>query len=74
MNKIKFIIEEKGITQTWLSKKLGKSFNMINSYVQNRSQPNIETLYQIAEILDVEINELLYSKDEVKKIKKQFST
>ena len=74
MNKIKFIIEEKGITHTWLSKKLGKSFNMINSYVQNRSQPNIETLYQIAEILDVEINELLYSKDEVKKIKKQFST
>lgn len=65
MNKIKMILERKGVKQTWLAEQLGKSFNMVNSYVQNRSQPNLETLYKIASILDVEVKELLYSKDEI---------
>lgn len=59
------ILERKGVKQTWLAEQLGKSFNMVNSYVQNRSQPNLETLYKIASILDVEVKELLYSKDEI---------
>jgi repressor LexA len=45
MNRIKEVLEEKGLTQTWLSEKLKKSFNMVNSYVQNRRQPSIEILY-----------------------------
>lgn len=61
MNKIKEILDLKGIKQTWLSKKLGKSYNMVNSYVQNRRQPRIEDLYKIAEILDVDVKELLVS-------------
>lgn len=35
MNRIKEILESKGIKQTWLSDKFDKSYNMINSYVQN---------------------------------------
>jgi len=42
-----------------LAEKLGKSFNMVNSYVQNRQQPRLEVLYRIAEILDVEVKDLL---------------
>ena len=61
MNRIREILELKGIKQTWLSTKLGKSYNMINSYVQNRRQPSIEDLYKIAEILDVDVKELLVS-------------
>lgn len=61
MNKIKVILEEKGIKQTWLATKLGKSYNMINSYAQNRRQPSIENLYKIADILDVDIKDLLES-------------
>ena len=34
MNRIKEILEEKGIKQTWLADKLNKSYNMVNSYVQ----------------------------------------
>ncbi len=64
-NKIKIVLEQKGVKQTWLADKLGKSFNMVNSYVQNRSQPSLDTLYQIASILDVNINELLYTKEEL---------
>ena len=59
MNRIKKVLEEKGIKQIWLAEKLGKSYNMVNSYAQNRRQPRLEDLYKIAEILDVEIDELL---------------
>ena len=59
MNRIKEVLETKGIKQTWLADKLGKSFNMVNSYVQNRQQPRLEVLYRIAEILDVEVKDLL---------------
>jgi len=38
---------------------LGKSYNMVNSYVQNRRQPSIESLYKIAEILKINVKELL---------------
>jgi len=59
MNRIKEILEEKGIKQTWLAEKLGKSYNMVNSYVKNRQQPRLEVLYKIAEILEVDVKELL---------------
>ena len=59
MNRIKEVLEEKGIKQIWLSEQLGKSYNMVNSYVQNRRQPSIECLYEISEILKISAKELL---------------
>lgn len=59
MNRIKEVLEEKGIKQTWLAEQLGRSYNMVNSYVQNRKQPKLEVLYEIARILNVEAKELL---------------
>jgi transcriptional regulator with XRE-family HTH domain len=59
MNRIKDVLEHKGIKQKWLAEKLGKSYNMVNSYAQNRRQPNLEVLFKIAEILDVEVDALL---------------
>ena len=59
MNRIKEVLDEKGIKQTWLADKLGKSYNMVNSYVQNRQQPRLEVLNEIAKILDVDVSELL---------------
>ena len=55
------VLEEKGIKQVWLADKLGKSFNTVNGYVQNRNQPSLEVLYEIANILDVNPKELLIS-------------
>ena len=63
MNRIKEILEEKGIKQVWLAEKMSKSYNMVNSYVQNRRQPSIDDLYIIAEILNVEAKDLLQSKE-----------
>ncbi len=67
MNRIKEVLEAKGIKQTWLAEHLGKSFNMVNAYVQNRSQPSLAVLYQIADLLDVEAKELLVDKGQLKK-------
>lgn len=61
MNRIKDVLEEKGIKQKWLAEKLGKSFNSVNSYVQNRQQPRLEVLNEIAKILDVDIKDLIVS-------------
>jgi transcriptional regulator with XRE-family HTH domain len=66
MNRIKEVLEEKGIKQTWLAEKLGKSYNMVNGYVQNRQQPRLEVLSEIAQILDVDIKELIVSTKEIK--------
>jgi putative transcriptional regulator len=62
MNRIKEVLEEKGIKQKWLAEQLGKSYNMVNSYIQNRQQPRLEVLFEIAEILQVDAKELLKSK------------
>ena len=64
MNRIKEVLEEKGIKQTWLAEKLGKSYNMVNGYVQNRQQPRLEVLNEIAIILDVDVRELIVSNKE----------
>lgn len=61
MNRIKEVLEEKGIKQTWLAEKLGKSFSIVNAYVCNRRQPSLETLFQISEILNVDVKELIIS-------------
>ncbi|WP_304295763.1 helix-turn-helix domain-containing protein [Porphyromonas gulae] len=63
MNRIKEVLEEKGIKQTWLAEKLGKSFSIVNSYTCNRRQPSLETLFQIAEILQVNPKELINTLD-----------
>jgi transcriptional regulator with XRE-family HTH domain len=59
MNRIKEVLEDKGIKQVWLAEKLEKSYNMVNGYVQNRRQPSLEDLYKIAQILDVKVSNLL---------------
>jgi len=49
-----------------LAEKLGKSYNMVNGYVQNRQQPRLEVLYEIAKILEVEVRELLIEQKDIK--------
>lgn len=59
MNRIKEVLKDKGIKQTWLAEKLGKSYNIVNGYVTNKRQPSIEVLYEIASLLQVDAKELL---------------
>lgn len=59
MNRIKEVLQEKGIKQVWLSEKLNKSFSMVNEYCNNRRQPSLELLFEIAKLLDVEVKDLI---------------
>jgi len=59
MNRIKEVLVEKGIKQTWLADQIGKSYNMVNRYVGNKIQPSIKDLFLIAEVLDIDPKELL---------------
>ena len=60
-NRIKEVLEERGIKQTWLAEKLGKSFCIVNSYVCNRRHPSLDVLFEIANILNVDPKELINS-------------
>ncbi|MCW2118042.1 helix-turn-helix transcriptional regulator [Flavobacterium sp. 7A] len=61
MNRIKKILKEQGRTQTWLAEKIGKSYVIVTNYCNNNSQPSIQVLTEISQILDVDIRELLVS-------------
>ena len=63
-NRIKDILEQKGISQTWLAKQVGKSFSTINSYACNRYQPDLEKLLAISKILQVDLKELITAEKE----------
>ena len=61
MNRIKTVLAEKGVKQSWLAKKINKSYNMVNSYAQNRRQPSLEVLNDIANLLQVDVKDLIES-------------
>ena len=61
MNRIKKVLKEQGRTQTWLAKKIGKSYVVVTNYCNNNSQPSIQVLTDISKFLDVDIRELLVS-------------
>ena len=63
MNRIKEVLESKGIKQTWLAEQIGKSFSVVNAYVCNRRQPSLEQLFEIAKILNVNPKELIDSNE-----------
>jgi transcriptional regulator with XRE-family HTH domain len=54
-----------GIKQRWLAEQLGKSYTIVNSYVQNKRQPSLESFYKISEILDVEVKELIIERKKI---------
>ena len=59
LNKVKEVLDSKGISQTWLAKQLGKSFSTVNCYARNKYQPDLETLLEISTILEVDLKDLI---------------
>ncbi|MGM9738289.1 MAG: helix-turn-helix transcriptional regulator [Candidatus Cryptobacteroides sp.] len=59
LNRIKSVLVDKDLSQKWLAEKIGKSFSTTNAYCCNRQQPNLETLYKIAQLLSVDLKELI---------------
>lgn len=60
-NRIKAVLAEKGKTNNWLAEELDMNRTTISKWCRNDMQPRVETLFQIANALDVDVRELLVS-------------
>ena len=58
-NRIKVVLVDKKRTNKWLSEQLGKDPTTVSKWCTNVSQPPMETFVKIAELLEVDINELV---------------
>ena len=65
MNRLKVVLAEKKRTNRWLAEQLGKDQATISKWCTNTSQPGLETLYQIAKLLGIEVQELLQPVEKV---------
>ena len=63
LNRLKLVLVEKKKTGKWLAEQLGKDTTTVSKWCTNTSQPSLETLVEIAQILDVDINELVRVKE-----------
>lgn len=63
-NRIKAVLAEKGKTNNWLADELKMNRTTISKWCRNEMQPRIETLFQIAKVLEVDVRELLVSTKE----------
>ena len=59
LNRIKAVLADAGQTNKWLADQLGKDPVTISKWCTNTTQPDLQTLSKIAEILGVNIRELL---------------
>lgn len=59
LNRIKLVLVEKKRTNRWLAEQLGKDEATTSKWCTNSLQPNLETLIKIAELLEVEVQELI---------------
>ena len=60
-NRIKAVLAEKNRTNNWLADKLEMNRTTISKWCRNEMQPRIETLFQIASVMEVDVRELLVS-------------
>ena len=61
INRIKVILVGEKRTNKWLAEQLGKDPATVSKWCTNTSQPGLETLLQIAKVLEVDVKELLNS-------------
>lgn len=59
LNRLKVVLAEQQKTNKWLAEKLGKDVTTVSKWCTNKSQPGLETLYEIARRLEIEVKDLL---------------
>ena len=61
INRLKVVLAEKKRTNKWLAEQLGKDPGTVSKWCTNTMQPNLETLVEIAKVLEVDTKDLLCS-------------
>lgn len=64
LNRLKVVLVEQGKTNRWLAEQIGKTEHTISRWCQNKSQPSVVQLNEIATILDVDVRTLITSTKE----------
>ena len=59
INRIRVVLAEQNKTNRWLAEQMGKSEITISRWVQNRSQPSLEQLLQVAKLLSISLKDLI---------------
>ena len=59
INRLKVVLVEKKRTNKWLAEQLGRDPATVSKWCTNVAQPTLETLLQIAKLLEVEVQDLL---------------
>ena len=59
LNRLKVVLAEKMRSNKWLAEQLGKDQGTISKWCTNTCQPDLKTLIRIAELLNVELTELV---------------
>lgn len=59
LNRLKVVLVEQKITAKWLSEQIGKDPATVSKWCTNSSQPSLETLNRISEILNVKLSDLV---------------
>ena len=59
LNRIRVVLAEKDMNNKQLAELLGKDQAVVSKWVTNTNQPNVETLIQIAKVLEVSVDDLL---------------
>jgi transcriptional regulator with XRE-family HTH domain len=65
MNRIGEVLKQVDLKQVELAKRMGTSKSTVSQWCSNTSQPNLSTLYRIAEALDCDIADLLLSRKNI---------
>ncbi len=60
VNRIKVVLAEKKRTNRWLAEEIGKDPATVSKWCTNSSQPDLLTLKKVAELLDVDVKDLLW--------------
>ena len=61
LNRLKEVLVREGVSQKELAAKLGKNEHTISNWCINKSQPHLKDLYAVADLLGIEVCELLVS-------------
>lgn len=61
INRLKVVLAERQLTNKWLSEKMNLSTTTISRWCTNKTQPSLETLVEVANILKVDVKDLIIS-------------
>jgi transcriptional regulator with XRE-family HTH domain len=59
INRLKLVLVEKKKTGKWLAEQIGKDPSTVSKWCSNKSQPSLEDLFRIAELLEVNYTDLI---------------